>query len=304
MGFYWNSNVRQEDLDSDLEQDLERSDNDTGTEEEEYEFVESDNEENEALPLFRAKECSPSDNLSEDTDEELDGDNDTGEDDTGYNTFQVWTPSTRTARKTAFDGVVVPPRKGLAKRSEVAAGDKPITPNTRAAAARVPETKTTRKPPQVVSGPVKKKAPQEVLPEQRPYDARSERQFARPSPGSTHESTPSSLQHKKPRAVVPQGAQVISSVGEIMAISKDVRTLTTNHFKTQYPWSEDDGVLIKIDMEIGGRPVVAVIDTGSQLDVIREDVADRILHQPIDLSKSIMMNDANGGESTHGKFIC
>jgi predicted aspartyl protease len=66
----------------------------------------------------------------------------------------------------------------------------------------------------------------------------------------------------------------------------------------EYPWSEEDGVLIKIDMEIGGCPVVAVIDTGSQLDVIREKVAEKILHQPIDLTKAIQMNDANGGEST------
>ncbi|KAJ6473625.1 hypothetical protein C8R47DRAFT_1076597 [Mycena vitilis] len=88
MGFYWNSNVRQEDLDSDLRQDLEYSDNDIGTEEEEYELLESDNEGEEVPPLVRAEIVNLSDSQYEDTEEEPDINTDMGEDDTAYNTFQ------------------------------------------------------------------------------------------------------------------------------------------------------------------------------------------------------------------------
>ncbi|KAJ7233372.1 hypothetical protein C8J57DRAFT_1532505 [Mycena rebaudengoi] len=78
----------------------------------------------------------------------------------------------------------------------------------------------------------------------------------------------------------------------------------------EYPWPEEDGMLIKICMEIGGQPVVAIMDTGSQLDVIRQAVADHVLRQPTDVTRIIQMNDANGGEGTlHGcvdrvKMLC
>ncbi|KAJ7265263.1 hypothetical protein C8J57DRAFT_1622388 [Mycena rebaudengoi] len=66
----------------------------------------------------------------------------------------------------------------------------------------------------------------------------------------------------------------------------------------EYPSPEEDGVLIKICMEIAGHPVVAIMDTGSQLDVIRQGIADRVLKQPTDVTRVIQMNNANGGEST------
>ena len=45
-----------------------------------------------------------------------------------------------------------------------------------------------------------------------------------------------------------------------------------------------------------GYPITAIIDTGSQLNVMREMIVHRI-RVPIDFTQSITMNDANGGES-------
>lgn len=59
------------------------------------------------------------------------------------------------------------------------------------------------------------------------------------------------------------------------------------------------GSLIKIVLHSGGHPVTAIIDTGSELNIIRSEIANT-LQLPIDITKSITMNDANGGV---GKLI-
>ena len=49
-------------------------------------------------------------------------------------------------------------------------------------------------------------------------------------------------------------------------------------------------------MKCNGHPVTAVIDTGSQLNVVKEEFALHCIGLPIDLRKGLVMNDANGGE--------
>jgi hypothetical protein len=61
-------------------------------------------------------------------------------------------------------------------------------------------------------------------------------------------------------------------------------------------WPRSEGVLIKLDMRTGGRLVCAIIDTGSQLDIVRSDVAAWKIKREIDMEQSITMNDANGGK--------
>jgi len=52
--------------------------------------------------------------------------------------------------------------------------------------------------------------------------------------------------------------------------------------------------LITLRMTYQGVPITAIIDTGSQLNVIREEIA-YLLQLPIDRTGKITMNDANGG---------
>ncbi|KDR64857.1 hypothetical protein GALMADRAFT_149233 [Galerina marginata CBS 339.88] len=59
---------------------------------------------------------------------------------------------------------------------------------------------------------------------------------------------------------------------------------------------KNDEVLIKLKMNYGGQVITAIIDTGSQLNVVSKKVAEEYFQLPIDLSKSTHMMDANGGE--------
>jgi hypothetical protein len=56
------------------------------------------------------------------------------------------------------------------------------------------------------------------------------------------------------------------------------------------------GMLIDIELEWDGCKLMGIIDTGSQLNIVREDIAQMFIRKPIDLHRSIKMNDANGGE--------
>jgi len=54
--------------------------------------------------------------------------------------------------------------------------------------------------------------------------------------------------------------------------------------------------LIRLNLTCENRPIRTVIDTGSQLNVISENLALNIICKPIDLTQGIYMNDANSGE--------
>jgi hypothetical protein len=49
-------------------------------------------------------------------------------------------------------------------------------------------------------------------------------------------------------------------------------------------------------MECDGNPIQAIIDTGSQLNIVSERICKSLIRRPIDYTTSISMNDANGGE--------
>ncbi|KAJ6474478.1 hypothetical protein C8R47DRAFT_1294128 [Mycena vitilis] len=376
MGFYWNTKGKQC-----LHEDEAASDKEEGSEtENEWE------EENEA----DASSGSSSSGFEEDEQETTSSEEPEeggleSDDETGYDIFQVWAPAkqnlpasaevfeaertiptTRAARKVAFDGVLMPPlNPGLKLKSRVTngAGKPPKEPEDKKPAKRqnasIPDLEAKGRTLKRHSMPERKKITMDGVPIQLPYDARNakeeirgglddiempdvstrrSRDSAKNAPNARLDST-APLQHKKTRLAPGQAAAgraqgvsdearrayencmkapVQSTVGEMLAVSKELRTLAMDKIKTravkavmmtrdrramvahvaEYPWTEEDGILIKINMEIEGRTVVAVIDTGSQLDVIREGIADKVLNQPIDLTKSIQMNDANGGVST------
>jgi hypothetical protein len=55
-------------------------------------------------------------------------------------------------------------------------------------------------------------------------------------------------------------------------------------------------VLIQIEMTIQGQPVNAIVDTGSQLNVVNADFANRHIRLPV-TQRTTPMNDINGGIS-------
>ena len=56
------------------------------------------------------------------------------------------------------------------------------------------------------------------------------------------------------------------------------------------------GLLIKLSTECDGNSIQAIIDTGSQLNIISEGACNAKICRPIDHKTSVAMNDANGGE--------
>jgi hypothetical protein len=57
--------------------------------------------------------------------------------------------------------------------------------------------------------------------------------------------------------------------------------------------------LIQLTLYCRDKPITAIIDTGSQLNVVRKDIADAQIRLPIDISREITMNDVNG----HSKVL-
>ncbi|KAF8128284.1 hypothetical protein K438DRAFT_2000447 [Mycena galopus ATCC 62051] len=264
-------------------------------------------------------------------------------------------PSTRTARRLAFDGVHVPRREKTVKPAEAElnkenAPSKTLpTPSfsSRNAAAKV----------------------RDILSDVQPYDARKVR-FSEDQDVEMHEDIPSRRKSTRPvkedappTSEVPQtpsretvaagkpseppidtlrndsrrqseiqatvslpgvmerllDLEFPMTIREVLAASKDIRnglqeTMRLKNVKAvlmgegspvvaNWTWPRSDGVLIRIEMEVSGRRVNAIVDTGSQLDVVRSDVAALVIHRPVDMTRTTGMNDANGGRGELRGFI-
>ncbi|KAJ7016514.1 hypothetical protein C8F04DRAFT_1281195 [Mycena alexandri] len=109
--------------------------------------------------------------------------------------------------------------------------------------------------------------------------------------------------------------QIPMSLRELIVTSKEIRTEIQDLIKVKnvravllgsvqhHPlianlnWPrEEQGVLIKIGMTTNGKQVCAIIDTGSQLDVVRSDIAALFIGRSVDMSQVTNMKDANGGK--------
>jgi hypothetical protein len=112
--------------------------------------------------------------------------------------------------------------------------------------------------------------------------------------------------HVDPMAVLTRllSTPVQLQVGEILGISKELSGLLNESIKlkTGKPLvassflTRTRGLLIKLQMECEGKPLVAIIDTGSQLNVVSKTAWKEAIRHPMDIAKTLAMNDANGGE--------
>ena len=94
-------------------------------------------------------------------------------------------------------------------------------------------------------------------------------------------------------------------IGEILGVSKELLGLLSDSIKhkTGKPLVASSfltntwGLLIKLQMECEGKPLITIIDTGSQLNVVSKLAWKEAIWQPMDITKTLTMNDTNGGES-------
>jgi hypothetical protein len=64
------------------------------------------------------------------------------------------------------------------------------------------------------------------------------------------------------------------------------------------------GTLITLDVMCGNKPITAIIDTGSQLNVVSEECWKQAIRMPLDIKQTVAMNDANGGKGTLSGLVC
>lgn len=77
---------------------------------------------------------------------------------------------------------------------------------------------------------------------------------------------------------------------------EDVQALIAASFA-----SRKKGTLIKLPMTCEGRPIMAIVDTGSQLNIAHPRIWREAIQKPRDIGESVTMNDANGGERANLK---
>ncbi|KAJ7162766.1 hypothetical protein C8R43DRAFT_947239 [Mycena crocata] len=238
-------------------------------------------------------------------------------------------PSTRTARREAFDGVLLPGREHrkerVAKETITEAYPETSTRNnggmeTRAAAAnRIPAAEA---PPLPEPVPVQAR---KIRFDQFPVRDLDPKGSSRKDIGEKGNEAPTRSTGRQTglTATVDRedilnrilDATVSMSVREVIETARDIRTEIQELIKVRnvkavhlgkssdHPlianavqWPRTEGELIRVEMETGGRPIIAIIDTGSQLDVVRADVAALVLGKPVDMTRVTSMNDANGGK--------
>ncbi|KAH8111639.1 hypothetical protein DFH11DRAFT_1792138, partial [Phellopilus nigrolimitatus] len=86
------------------------------------------------------------------------------------------------------------------------------------------------------------------------------------------------------------------SAEPVMGTSVSDEAMPTS-FIARASFSKTRGLLIRLQVSCHGMLIEAIIDTGSQLNVCNSQVW-KGMHQPMDTSQTINMNDANGGKGT------
>ena len=251
--------------------------------------------------------------------------------DVGWKSYAAERPEKKIAakQKMILDGVYPPRLKDLAKGKE----NRPANPETgrpvRPGKAQGP------KPTAIIEPAMKPKKPAEPTPVEvhKPrYDASNDDHIiedkrlkpinAQKKPDDQLMGDAKSLDKRLPRSsavsehvnvlgVLDQvlNAKVELAVGEIIGVSRELSGQLANAIKFKANKQSEPvglttvgkkiktrGLLIKAAMEIDGNTIEAIIDTGSQLNIVNETACKSIIRRPIDYSAKQSMNDANGGE--------
>ncbi|KAK6996430.1 hypothetical protein R3P38DRAFT_2799744 [Favolaschia claudopus] len=232
-------------------------------------------------------------------------------------------PSTRVARKQIFDGVHMPKRNrsdnsGLKNKEDE---------------ATVPSIVKTG-PAKVVPGQVR-----DILEDVQPYDARQPRkvtiedvemkdiQDSRTSrknqKGAVRQTTPKEKESNQQKEETSQDStgrrseiqntvhlpgiverildlEIPMSVREALVASKEIRTNLQDVMRVKNAKAVlIEGVLIRVEMEVNGRQVTAIIDTGSQLNVyellaVPHEATTEVLYTEVDRRVMTVLTDGDG----------
>ena len=113
--------------------------------------------------------------------------------------------------------------------------------------------------------------------------------------GTSKELSVSMQEIIKFKNMVKPTQQVITHA-PLEELTRSARNAVYNSTTESRPKPNLEELLIRLTLYCEGRPIQAVIDTGSQLNVISENLALETIRKPIDLTKAIRMKDANSRE--------
>lgn len=127
--------------------------------------------------------------------------------------------------------------------------------------------------------------------------------------------------HVQPMNVLDQvlNTRIDLAIGEVLGISKDLSYLLGDKIKPKSMppksnpmpvaaslaasvpiatsfYSTTRGLLIQLFMQCDGRPITAIIDTGSQLNIVSKTICEELIKRPVDHTEKIGIGDANGGQ--------
>lgn len=246
------------------------------------------------------------------------------------------TPAARPVRKQRFDGVFVPNRQDIENKradgrgkpinKDRVQGKPPVT---------LPQQppQPVRRPPGIPANQFPT-APNMMhrAPAFDPYDSDAimedpavQPQQMKPKPKGNKTGGKTDIERRMPRQSELQtltdthklfrkmmDTPVSLPIGDLFGVSKSLTNLMQDAIKprpTKVGLAEEKrplvaaaalapskGSLIKLDISCNGRPITAIIDTGSQLNIVHKQIWRDIVRQPRDLTCSVTMNDANGGE--------
>jgi hypothetical protein len=100
--------------------------------------------------------------------------------------------------------------------------------------------------------------------------------------------------------------QVPLAIGEILGTSKELAQFMIDSLKLKPApkptvvatsfLTRDRGPLIRLPLTCNGKSIEAIIDTGSQLNIVSDRIFKRKINCPIDTREQISISDANGGK--------
>lgn len=234
------------------------------------------------------------------------------------------------ACKEVFDGVLAPSRKDKENIRPVPAGKgvgpQPSPSPNRPGIGTCSHPSNESRPMQTsAKGP---KGPTEFI--STPMEVRQPRIINEPAPDVEMASVPPQRSNpgmEKPPAIRPKApirqsqvsaqigeTQVVSQIlnapvtlriGEVLASSRELTDQLTELIKRKNTkpaavsyaliTQKDAGTLIHIPLRLEDKHIMAIIDTGSKLNVVNNRVIWGLTEAPIDPARKVVMNDANGG---------
>lgn len=121
--------------------------------------------------------------------------------------------------------------------------------------------------------------------------------------------------HTRPVQILNQllNTRIDLAIGEVLGISKELSGMMSDKIKMKSAkvmppvatfasslHTKSRGNLINLHMQCDGRQISAIIDTGSQLNIVSKSICDSRILRPVDLKQTMSIADANGGK---GKLI-